>query len=240
MKLACTLALIGCLPLCAQEASENKPSPTPQKADIKKIDDHTYKIGIITINSKLRSISFPAKVEQNEVLIEFLVVNPKGKIHESIFISEVDAQHLNLAFKLLNYKESNELHRILDSDMRATDKFHSVAEDIKKQARFTIHASWLENGKKVTSPIFPLIYNIDSKETLPPAPFIYSGSYLLEGQLKAHINGDIISTFTDNASLASYSGKNREDDTFWSANKQKLPPQGTPVTLTLTPWTPNQ
>lgn len=242
MKLACIFALIGCLPIAAQEPTKPTPSPAPEKADpkadIKKIDDHTFQIGQITINSKLRSISFPAKVEQNEVLIEYLVVNPIGKIHESIFTSDIDAQHLNIAFKLLSYQESNELIPMLDKEMRATGKYPKVAEDIKKKARFTINVSWEIDGKKVTSPIFQLVHNIDTKETLQQAPFIYSGSYLLEGKLKAQLMGDIIATFTDGGSIASYSGKNRENDSYWSANKQNLPPLGTPVTITFTPWKP--
>lgn len=236
MKLILLFALLSTLQLLAQQPEPPVVAPASKQPDIKKIDDHTYKISNITINSKERSISFPAIVEQDQVLLEFLISNNKGKIHEALFTADVVAQNLIVAFKLLNYKESMELLRILDKDMRATDKYHEVAEEVKSQARFTVNVSWEENGKKISSPVFDLIHHIETNEVMPPAPFIYHGSYLLNGELKADITGDIIATFVTEGSLANYSGKKREDDMYWTANAAKLPPIGTPVTITFTPW----
>lgn len=211
----------------------HQPEYTPAKPTIKNLGGSRHQLGKITFDNKLRTIEFDGTLEQNEILVEYLLVNPHGKIHESVFTSDILPFNLNLAMKLLGFKESKQLLPILDKNHVPTGKFHQATPEQKRHSRFTISVSWDVDGKKVTHDAHTLIGKVNTSKTLSPAPWIYSGSYVLAGQFKADLSGDIFAIFTDSGSIANYSGEGRDDDTLWVANKKILPPYGTPVHITL-------
>ncbi|MEO1856454.1 MAG: YdjY domain-containing protein [Rubritalea sp.] len=221
--------------LFANEANDT----APKKPEVKKIGERTYQLGKITFDSSKGEISFPATLEHNEVLIEYLLTAPEGKIHETLFITEISPFNLNVAMKLLGYKESKELLKILDENHTPTDKYHSATEIQKKKSRFTITASWKVDGKKVSHDVTQLLENAKTQQPMPDSPWIYSGSYMINGNYKPDISGDIIAVFTDRSSIACYSGEGRYDDTLWMPKQSVLPPLGTAVTLTFTQTNPN-
>ncbi|MFC5049710.1 YdjY domain-containing protein [Rubritalea spongiae] len=203
--------------------------------EVVQIDETRYRLGAIEIDSAKRTITFPAEVEQTEVLVEYLLVTAQGKVHESVFITEVDALELNIAMKLLGYKESKELIQILDENHEATGVyFKAKDEQTKRLSRLSISVYWELDGKQYHYHPHQLI-NVESTAShMPNAPWIYSGSMLNKGKLQASLTGDIIAVYTDRTALINYSGEGREDDTIWLPNKKLLPPLSTPVTITLT------
>lgn len=203
--------------------------------EVKQIDATRYQLGAIEINSKKRTVTFPAKVEQNEVLLEYLVVTPQGKVHESLFITEIDPLELNIAMKLLGFQESKELIQVLDENYESTGVYFKAKDALVKQlSRLSITVQWDIDGKQVSYHPHQLIHVESTGSNMPEAPWIYSGSELNKGKLQAAITGDIIAIFTDRTALINYSGEGREDDTIWLPNKKIIPPLGTPVTITLT------
>lgn len=203
-----------------------------KKPEIKKVGKSTYKIGTITFDRANGEIHFPATLEQNEVLIEYLLTKTEGKIHEALFITEISPFNLNVAMKLLGYKESKELLQILDENYAATGQFHKSTEEQSKKSRFSIKASWKADGKEVSHDVTQLLQNTKTHGPMPDSPWIYSGSYMTNGNYQPDITGDIIAVFTDPSSIANYSGKGRDEDTLWLPKQSLLPPLGTAVTIT--------
>ena len=220
--------LSGSSALIAEEAKAHK------KPEIKKIGESCYKLGKITFDSSKGEVSFPAALEQNEVLIEYLLTSPKGKIHETLFITDISSYNLNVAMKLLGYKESKELLKILNKNYTPTRNYHTATEQQKKNSRFTITASWNADGKDVSHDVTHLLKNSNTQGPMPDSPWIYSGSYMNKGNYQPDLSGDIIAVFTDRSSIASYSGEGRNDDSLWLPNQSLLPPLGTAVILTFT------
>jgi len=231
MKLVVAISLAiftsssGCI---VEEAN----AEAPKKPEIEKLGKSTYKVGNITFDSAKGEIYFPATLEQNEVLIEYLLTKPEGKIHEALFITEISPFNLNVAMKLLGYKESKELLQILDENHSATGQFHKSTEEQKKKSRFSIKASWKTDGKDVSHNVTQLLENTKTHEPMPDSPWIYSGSYMTNGNYQPDIGGDIIAVFTDRSSIANYSGDGHDDDTLWLPKQSLLPPLGTAVTIT--------
>ncbi|MFT5634073.1 MAG: hypothetical protein ACI9SQ_001800 [Rubritalea sp.] len=58
-----------------------------QLSELKKINATTYQLGEFTIDKKQRTISFEAETEITKEIIEYAIVTPAGKIHESLFIT---------------------------------------------------------------------------------------------------------------------------------------------------------
>lgn len=209
-------------------------SPTqPTAPEVKNLGGSRHQIGKIVFDSKLKTIEFGAGVEQTEVLVEYLLVNQHGKIHESIFITDILPFNLNVAMKLLGFQESKELLHILDEDHIPTAKLHPATKEQKQHSRFSMSFSWELDGKTVTLPAHKLVKRAHTKETLSPDPWVYSGSTVQNGKYKPDLTGDIFAIFTDAGAVANYSGEGHDDDTLWLANRKVLPPYGTPVRITL-------
>lgn len=187
------------------------------------------------INQKNREISFPVELSPAEDIIEYLLVTEMGKIHETLLTTDISPLHLNIAIKLLGYKESKELFRVLDADYRHTDQFHEEDEATKTAARFDIFLNWDENGENKEYHVNHFIKNTVTKKHARIQPFIYGGSYLLNGRFKAEMTGDIIAVFTDRGSIANFSNEGHEDDTIWYPNSELFPPADTKLTLTIKP-----
>lgn len=221
-------ALFFALPITSVHAEAN----SKVKPNIENLGDNKYKIGSISFDSKKGELSFPATLEQNEVLIEYLITTSQGKIHEALLVTDILPFNLNVAMKLLGYKESKELLVILDEDFRPTGKPFIPTEEQKKMSRFSISVSWKKGDDTITHDMTDLLENAKESTPMPKSPWIYSGSYMINGKYKPDLSGDIIAVFTDRSAMASYSGEGRDDDTLWMPKKELLPPLGTEVSIT--------
>lgn len=225
--------------------AEEETTPTAEKKEtkptkplVKKLENGNYRIGKITLNKDTRSITLPARtnIVNQDTVIEYLLVHLNGeKVHEALLITEVDPSNLNIALKLLSYKESRELFRIIDEDGALSDKYEQVPDDIKKAARFGIEVTWKHKGVEKTRPITQWLEHSGNQQAMPATPWVYNGSYVHNNKFKAKLTGSIFTILPDPGAMANYPGENRHDDTLWipAAN---LPAEGTTVTVTLKPW----
>lgn len=233
------------------DATENKIAPesetsvkpaeskkTTAEPLVKKISPTTYQIGKIKLNKNTREITLPAQtnITDPDTIIEYLLVHLNGeKVHESLLVTEADPTHVNLALKLLSYKESTELFRMAKADGSIGDKYPVVADDIKKAARFSIHLTWKQGDEEKTIPITDWLKHRITKKPMPRTPWVYNGSYIHQKKFKAKLTGNIFTIFPDIGSIANYPGKDREDDTIWFP-APRIPREGTALTVTLKPW----
>lgn len=211
----------------AKIVSKKKPSN-----EIKKLPNGQFQLGQITFDAQSREISFPARVEQTRAIIEYVLVLSKGKIHESLFVTDITPSQLNIVLKLLNYKESKELFPDITED-QAGAQLHEVPLETRKQARLEVFVT-LQNPLR-TLALHELITHDHTKADMAPTDFVNSGSYLENGTYLADRNGDIIALLTDSAAMLNYPGEDRLDDTLWVPNTKRLPEYGSPVTITLKP-----
>jgi len=210
----------------------------PTQPSVQKISQDQYKIGKVTFDKKTRKIQFEAQCNLTEVgsLLEYLIVHLNGeKVHESLLVTEIDPTNLNIALKLLNYKESKELFRIFTEEGIPGDTYHKVPDNIRKASRVLIDLTWKDKDQEKTTPITDWVMNRVTGKPMPKTPWVYNGSYILRNKFKAKLSGSIFAIFPNEGSIANYPGKDRYDDTLWLAGN-KLPPLGTKVTVTISPW----
>jgi hypothetical protein len=160
-------------------------------------------IGLVTVYPKQRLLSIPAAVNMVEGPIEYLVVNEMGKLHESIFKTPVDPAHFHAAALLLN----------------GPSNFPPVE----------INAIW--EGKTNSAP--SLIRNTEKDAPLRGNWWPYLGSKIVEGVFIAHRDGSIVAVRSDPEALIESPDPARENDEIWRPMTGKLPPLGTPVTITV-------
>lgn len=240
------------LSLHAQEALAATPEKSSPEATeknelkIEKISDDIYALGEIRINKKTKEITFPAVVEMSgqpdareQPVVEYVLVNPEGKIHESLFITDIKPSHLNVAFKLVGFLESKELFRIVNDDFQPQEGYEKATPEQKKKSRFNMFIKWndpKDKSKTISKSIDQLIHNAASNAPMQAGPWVYGGSFIHKGQYIADVKRDLFAIFTDRASIGNYAGKGREDDTLWFPNSKVMPTPGTKVTFSITPF----
>jgi len=212
-----------------------------KKPLVKKISADVYQIGTITLNKKTREISLPAhpNIVEAGTPLEFLLVHLNGeKVHESLLITEADPTNLNIALKLLSYKESQELFRPITEDGSRGELYQKEPDNIRKAARFTIHVTWKEGEKAKSAPITQWLKHRITNKSMPDTPWVYNGSYVHNKVFKAKLNGNFLAIFPNESAIANFPGANgvdRYDDTLW-ISAPNLPREGSKITLTLKPW----
>ncbi|WP_193214495.1 YdjY domain-containing protein [Luteolibacter marinus] len=242
------LFLAGTRLLCADPSTDRAPVeprtlPAPDqpvteaKPAIKELDADRLQIGEVIFNRKTREIRFPAAVNMaGDELLEFAIVHSKGKIHESLLLTEVSPTHLNLAFKLLRYQASPEFYPLLDEDGTVTSKFPEVMADVKAAARVDLSVEWKQDGKDRKAKLREWIAHGSTGESMAADPWVYGGSEIYEGKFMAETSGDVAAIFLSNTALINFSGKDNNSDEVWLPYPKRVPPVGTKVTVIIAPF----
>lgn len=146
------LIFVSALILCAVHTSFAKDKTPPElTANEKKLmeaiggkldGDQNIVLGKAVINRTTKEISFPARTNIRYGTIEVLISSDKGRSHESLFISELDPFHLQLALILAGYNNGPVLE---GTPLPQGAKFDVMVTTPDKK---TVKAdSWLANAK---------------------------------------------------------------------------------------------
>lgn len=203
---------------------------------IKDLGEGNYELGLITFNENTRKITFPGEVNMVEGLLEFAIVEEKGKIHEALFSTKASPLQLNIILKLLRYQESPELFPIMDENFESTGEFPEVSEERKAAARLELLVSWQDGEERREYAMNDLIYNTAIEKPMAPSPWLYQGSVIFEGgRFKAETSGDLVAIYITQTALFNFPGESNDLDEVWIPNPKLVPPVGTKVTFTFAP-----
>ncbi len=217
-------------------AQDSAPKAEQAKPSVVQLSETKYQIGAVTFDQKTREIRFPAKVNMEEGLLEYLIVLAQGKVHEALLITEISPTHLNLAFTLLRYPASRELFVIPDEDGRLTAKYPDVPAAIKAGARIAIDVEWNDKGSIRRVPINDWIQHAVKTTAMDAGPWVYSGSDFNEGKYVPEMTGDIAAILISPAAMINFPGTDNHDDTVWVAFPKRMPQQETNVTVIIAPY----
>ena len=202
------------------------PPPTYPLPSIEKLGNGSYRIGEITINKGERSVSFPAQVNMDKGMLEYLLVHRHGKTHESLLRTSVSPYTLQVAFMLLGFEGTDK--RIAGQGSPETPKGEQVRiliSDVagKPGGQFPVEA-WLMNrfGEK-------------TKE-VGPIDWVFCGSFVSAyGAFMSQATGSVIAIWHDPVALIDNASPGGESNRIWFSREGTTPPPGTPVTVTIKP-----
>ena len=216
-----------------------KPPTAPENPPVEKLDEFRYRIGQVTLDKKSREIRFPTKVNMDQGLLEYLIVLAKGKVHESLLVTEISPTHLNLAFTLLRYSPSPELFSLTDENGRVIEEHPKVSDTVKAGARIAIDLEWIDKGKTRRIAANEWIQHIVTSAHMKAGPWLYTGADIQEGKYIPEITGDLCAIMVDPGGITNYPGDDNGDN-VWFAFPKRVPPVGTPVTVIISPYTKTQ
>ena len=223
-------------PAPAPPSSKPADSPQPDAASapaIKSLGGPRYELNGICFNEDTRAITLHATVNMTEGLLEYALVHEAGKVHESLLSTPISAYDLNVVLLLLNYQPSA---TFFDTSDKAAGAVLVKNPKIEAPAKLLVTLEWKDPaGKSQSTRLESLLLNLDQKAPATPGPFIYTGSMLMEdGVFMAKETGSILALYADAAALLNNPRQGNENDDSWLADKSKVPPKGTAVTVTLT------
>jgi hypothetical protein len=200
------------------------PFEQPSLLPVEKVSPGVFQIGDIRIEKKGRSVSFPALINMEKGLLEYLLVHSSGKTHESLFRTPVQPYDLQIAFLLLGFEGSDNPISFQGAPEKPEGERVKISvsyEDEKGKVVKTIPEKWMINRRD------------DKEEKVRELKWVFTGSSILNGRFLAQIEGSIVAVFRDPAAIVDNASEGGETDKIWFVNENTVPPVGTPVTLTI-------
>lgn len=194
---------------------------------IERLSPGVFRLGEIKIYKETRSIAFPAKVNMDKGLLEYILVRSSGKTHESLFRTDVDPYHLQIAFLLLGFEGTDRPLAFQGAtETPRGDPVEIIIDSMRKEGgaeaggNIKVKAEeWVARKADGNLKNTVILY------------WVYTGSVVIEGQFLAQSGGSIIAIYHDPAALIDNASPGGESDEIWFVKEGVVPPVGTPVTI---------
>lgn len=210
-----------CSVILAVSAAVSGVAQSTNQSALKQVGPGRYQIGRVTLDKEARSVSFPAIVNMTEAIVEYVVVTPEGKVHESLLRTEASPKDIHVAMLLLDAKGST----------------NPVPEDPLKPIPgdpVIIEVSWKDENREKRVRAEELILNMQLKTNLTKGVWIYNGSRIENGAFMAEREGSIVSLITDPFALVNNPRPGRDNDDLCEVNSKTVPPLDTAVQVRFT------
>jgi hypothetical protein len=235
-----TPALFLALGLLAQVTPAAVPSPpattsesAPAAPVLREVAPGVVDYHGVRLDKKNGRVSFDATVNQVTGLVEYLLVNEKGKVHESLFATKVMPHDIHLGLLLIGLKEDPKPNVSEPLPPSAIDSAYLHAAPKIKGAPVRIMVTWTQDGKKQRVPAENWIFNLHTRQLMAPGPWTYNGSLVEDGAFVADQELSIVSVITDPTALVNNPREGYDDDEIWQIQDKAVPPMDTPVEITI-------
>lgn len=181
-----------------------------------------YRMGEIELNKAEKSVTFPATLNMNKGLLEYLLVRTGGKTHESLLRTDVEPYNLQLALLLVGMEGTNAPLSFQGDP--ATPRGEGVEIVLRLKA---------DSGKEFSPEAWLLQLVGEDPRNSPPLNWIYTGSVVRNGRFAAQIGGSIVALYHDPVAMVDNASPGGESNRIWFAKEDSAPPVGTPVLVTI-------
>lgn len=197
-----------------------KQPPVPME----KIASGIFQIGEIQINKKMMLVSFPAQINMDKGLLEYLVVRKGGKTHESLLRTDIDPYNIQIAFLLLGLE---------GTDRPLPQQGSSL---IPKGEPLEIYIAYRNKENKLISvkcEDWITIKTKNEQKSISRLDWVFTGSTVFNGQFLAQSSGSIAALYHDPAAIIDNASEGGDSDEIWYVKEDGIPPVGTPVTINI-------
>ncbi len=222
--------------------------------EVEQIDENTYRIGLVTLDSRSREISFPGWVNMAQGLIEFPIVHRNGRVHEAIFATDALPLHIETALRLLRYEPSQEIFGTFpDVDPENPPPWNEwpdpVYPDPNPNSHVQAYAQWQNAaGQTIETDIREMNVrwseDMQDPSEVPPEPtrlndkashWVFNGSRARLSTRVPELCGAILGIRPEfECSINTLPGEEIHHFT-WVADPARIPPADMPVTLVIRP-----
>ena len=174
-------------------------------------------LGSATIDAQTGTVACKGYLNQVEGPIELLACTPDGKVHESIFVLNVNPADLQTGLLLLG--------------LAPGEPPPALGSGPIKGPRVEIWVDWEEAGQTRTERAERFIYNMESQSALSSFGWVFTGSMLDESGFKASAEGSLVATYVDPWAILNIPLPYGLDDEMLTVNSPLCPPIRTSVVV---------
>ncbi len=213
----------------ASVASERQQKPeNPPFSLIEKVSPGVFRLGDIRIDREAKTLTFPATVNMDKGLLEYLIVASAGKTHESLLRTNVQPYHLQIAFLLVGFEGTDRpIHSQGAREKPKGDLVEIAVEYAKEYGG--------NRSQSITARAEEWIVKRmnDRLKEIERIDWVYTGSTIIGNQFAAQSEGSIIAIYRDPVALVDHASEGGEDDEIWFVKEGSVPPVGTKVMVTI-------
>jgi hypothetical protein len=212
---------------------------------VKKADDGTLRVGPAVINKERTEMLVPGRINQRSGIIEYLAVGPKGKVHESVLVLDLEATHLMVGCLLLGLTPAP-LREQEDPGLRVVrdrEQADPAPPERELNSLVDLLVRWKgEDGKPVEIRAEELTWNRERKGSMARTAWVFTGSMIYRGNFVAELEQSYIGTWPDRSAIfnSPIPSKNpyRGAAFGFEANRRVIPALGTPIEFVVRKATP--
>jgi len=170
---------------------------------VKQIGPGVFEIGKVRLNKNDRTVTIPAVLNMREGTVEYFLVTTSGKTHESIFRTEAEPYHVQLAMLLL------------DARGKGTNDFPEDTTQPPPVDPVQIEVVWkaFEKSSRIRAEDFVL--DRSTGKSMQRVEWIYNGSQINADGFAAQQTGSIVSLINDPEAIINNPLPGRHDDENW-------------------------
>jgi len=197
---------------------------------IQELSENVFKVGAVTFDKREKTASFPAAVAVRTGAIEYLLVTEAGKAYESLLTTKVQPYDLHVAMLLMGAKGAGEISSQPPTQIDIS-YLKSAPELTGDNVEITLR--WQQDRQDRQMRAEDLIFNTEKGAPMTNGPWLYNGSVIYRGKFLAQVDGSIVALVTDPEALINNPRPGHDDDRIWNIRSDKLPPEGTPLEVTV-------
>ncbi|MDB6057082.1 MAG: hypothetical protein JWO95_926 [Verrucomicrobiales bacterium] len=199
-----------------------------------------FRIGLVQLDKNKKSVQFPAVLNMDHGLIEYLLVTTRGKTHESLLKTRAEPYHIHIAMLLLGAKGAAQSKELLKAP---TGEFHvnapgtatnRLADLLKGDAVRIEILGTNAQGATTTNAAEDWITDLQTRKSAARGTWNYNGSRVVDGIYMAQQQGSIVAVIDDVDAMVNNPRKGHENDLVWEVRSNSVPKVNEKVVVRLT------
>jgi hypothetical protein len=220
------------------------PQTAPTNPPLRQISQDIFQLGAVRLDKNRKTVQFPAQFNMKEGVVEYLLVDTRGKSYESLLTTDVEPYYIHLAMLLIGAKGAPQTPQLLNAP---TQSFHvnrpASATNLPPPMAIqgdpvTIELAWQTAGGRKQVHAEDCIYNLSTKTNAARGPWTYNGSRVYEGVFVAQREGSVVAMIDDIDAMMNNPRKGSDNDQIWQIDSNAVPPTNTVVEVTIKLETP--
>lgn len=227
-------------PRPAQDATPGP--PVPGTAEAEAALQKAFEAAGVRVDREAKAVAFRASIQVRDDLLEYLLVNPHGAVHEALFVTELPAELLNAALLTLGLERGQNVQYVekdpkpTEEELRAGVRAFDVVPP--KGEGVSLYAAWREGEDTFFFRVEDLVRDLERGRTMRRHAWVYLGSRWVESRraggeavYAAAAEGNLacISFFSQGNTLLTAALPECVAQSSWLPNGWLLPPVGAEV-----------
>jgi hypothetical protein len=184
----------------------------------------------IRIDKEKKTVTFPAVINMQSGMVEYLMVTDKGKTHESLLSTKIEPYDIQVAMLLLGIKPA--VTAETEPPAQINKDYLAKAPQLKGE-NVNVMLTWKDGKAQHTARAEEMITDLKTNAAMTPGPWLYNGSEIYDGKFLAQVDGSIAAVVRDSAALMINPRPGNDDDQIWEVNTKATPKEGTAVDFTI-------